>query len=177
MADEHPDLEAVGGAMREEWRAEQEAATRDAAEGFQHRQTLQDVLRDHMHRGDRLAVNVAGHRVAGVPEEIGADLLGLRTLFGRVDVHLAPGVPLWFEIYERAAAGGSRGVDVAGGSFVRALQLRESDEAATVGTVFDADGFDGKLRVGADWLTVIARAGAETTIPLSFVSWASALRT
>ncbi len=176
MPEEHPDLEAVGGAMREEWRADQEAATRDAAEDFHHRRTLHDAFTEHMHRGDRLAVTVAGYRVAGIPEEVGPDLLALRTLFGRIDIQLSPVVPLWYDVFERAVEGGSRGVDVAGGSFVRALQLHEQYDDATMGTVFDPDGFDGKLRVGADFVTVIARAGAETTVPLAFVSWVSKRR-
>lgn len=162
--------------MREEWRAEQEAATRDAAADWQHRRTLADLLTEHMHRGDRLAFHVAGWRVTGVPEEIGFDLLALRTLFGRVDIHLSPGVPMRFEVFEKATEGGARGVDVAGGSFRRALELREGAGDATIGTVFDPDGTDGTLRVGADFVTVVARMGAETTVPISYVSWVSARR-
>ena len=38
--------------MRAEWRAEQEAATRDAAEDWSHRQTLSTGCAAHMHPGD-----------------------------------------------------------------------------------------------------------------------------
>lgn len=176
MPDEHPDLDLVGAAMREEWRAEQEAATRDAAADWQRRRTLPELLTGHMHHGDRLAFDVAGWRVTGVPEEVGSDLVALRTVFGRVDIHLALGVPLRFEVFERATEGGRRGVDVAGGSFRRALELREGPQEVSLGTVFEPDGVDGTLRVGADFVTLVARMGAETTVPISYVSWVSARR-
>ena len=79
----HPDLVATGAAMREAWRAEQEAAARDARESWTHRQTVTDRLRAHMHRGDTLTVTVAGHRLIGTVEEVGDDLLALRTPSGR----------------------------------------------------------------------------------------------
>jgi hypothetical protein len=176
MPGEHPDLDMIGAVMREEWRAEQEAATRDAASEWQHRRTLPDLLTEHLHRGDRLAFHVAGWRVTGVPEEVGADLVALRAVFGRVDVHLAPGVPVCFELFERSTAEGGRGVDAAGGSFRRALELREGGDEVSIGTVFDPDGVDGRLRVGADHVTITARMGAEMTVPIAHVSWVSARR-
>jgi hypothetical protein len=172
----HPDLAGTGASMREEWRTEQEAATRDAAESWQHRRTLVDLVTEHMHRGDRLAVTVAGQRFAGVPEEVGEDLIALRTLFGRVDIHITSGVPLWYEIFERAATGGGRGSNVAGGRFHTALTFHEHDSEASVGTMMDPDGLDGKLTVGKDHVRIVARAGAETVIPLQFVAWVSPRR-
>ena len=59
---QHPDLAATSAAMRAAWREEQEAATRDAAEDWHHRQTLVDRLRAHMHRGDGVTVTVLGRR-------------------------------------------------------------------------------------------------------------------
>ncbi len=100
----HPDLGAAGASMREKWRAEQEAAMKDAVESRAHRLTLQDRFREHMHRGDRIAVTVAGRRIAGVPEEIGADLLAVRTLFARVDIHLSPTIPFSYELVEKRTA-------------------------------------------------------------------------
>lgn len=173
---EHPDLQGVGGAMREEWRAEQEAATADAAADYFRRRTMQEHLRELMHRGDRLAVTVAGFRMAGVPEEVGNDLLAIRALFGRVDIQLSPFVPLWFEPVERATAGGDRGTEVAGGSFYRALQMREQENLCTIGTVFDPDGFDGRLSVASDFVIIYGMAGAQVTVPIAQVAWVSGLR-
>ena len=171
----HPDLDPAAAAMRAEWREEQDAATAAAAEAKHRRMTVRDRFEEHMHRGDRLAVIAAGQRLVGVPEEIGDDFVALRTLSGRVDVHLTPSVPIYFEVYERAASGGDRGVDAAG-SFVNALVRHEGDREVTLGTVFDADGIDGRVNVGADHVVLIGRAGAETVIPLAQVSWVSARR-
>ena len=172
----HPDLGAAGATMREAWRAEQEAATKDAVEARAHRQTLQDRFREHMHRGDRIAVTVAGQRIAGVPEEIGDDLLAVRTLSGRVDIHLSPTIPFWYEIVEKPQEGGHRGSDSAGGRFVGALLAREQEAQATIGTIFDADGIEGKLVVGTDHVVIVARAGKETTVPIAHVTWVAPTR-
>jgi hypothetical protein len=172
----HPDLGATGASMREQWRAEQEAAMKDAVESRAHRLTLQDRFREHMHRGDRIAVTVAGRRIAGVPEEIGADLLAVRTLLARVDIHLCPTIPFWYELVEKSPQGGHRGSDSAGGTFQGALLVREQDAHATIGTIFDADGIDGKLVVGTDHVVIVARTGKETTVPIAQVSWVAPTR-
>ena len=102
------------------WRAEQDAATRDAAEDWAHRQTLEDRLRAHMHRGDEITVTIGGHRVVGTVEEVGTDLLALRSSSGRVDVHLTPTIPFFFEVATHAHQGGHRGSDArAAGSATR----------------------------------------------------------
>lgn len=174
----HPDLAAAGASLREEWRAEQEAATRDAHESLRHRLTLADRLREHMHRGDRLAVVVCGtQRFMGTVVEVGTDLVAVRTSFaGRIDVHLAAGVPFAYEVFERATGGGHRGDGAAGGRFHHALVRREQDAEVTLGTVHDPDGVDARLVVGADHVVLVARAGAETVVPISQVAWVSARR-
>ncbi|MGQ0825023.1 MAG: hypothetical protein ACT4OX_08370 [Actinomycetota bacterium] len=172
----HPDLAPAAAAMREEWRTEQEAATADAAQDWYHRKSLVDVFREHMHCGDRIAIVVTGWRVVGVPEEVGDDLVAIRTLGGRVDVHLAPTIPLWHELYEHSTEGGHRGVDAAGGRFVNALMMHEGEMEATVGTVFDPGGMDGRLSVGADHVVIVARGGAQTFVPIAQVAWVSPRR-
>lgn len=173
----HPDLAAAAAALREEWRAEQEAATRDAHESLRHRLTLADRLREHMHRGDRLAVVVCGvQRFVGTVVEVGADLVAVRSPFaGRIDVHLAAGVPFAYEVFERGG-GGHRGDGAAGGRFHHALVRREQDAEVTLGTVHDPAGVDARLVVGADHVVLVARAGAETVVPISQVAWVSARR-
>jgi hypothetical protein len=173
----HPDLAGAGGAMREEWRAEQEAATADAAEQWRHRRTLADRFTEHMHSGDRIAITIAGQRFTGIPEETGPDLVALRTISGRVDVHVAPGIPLSYEVYERSASSGGRGNANAGGRFRNALLHHEHGTEVTVGTLIQPDGIDGRLEVGVDHVKVTARAGAETVVTLDTITWVSPRRT
>jgi hypothetical protein len=167
---EHPDLADTSAAMRAEWRAEQEAATRDAVEDWALRQTLEDRLRAHMHRGDDVAITVVGHRIAGTAEEVGPDLLALRTQAGRVDVHLTATIPFWFEVATRATEGGHRGSDAAGGRFRAALMMRGTDARVALGTRDHPDGIDGSLVVGADHV-VLTRAGSEIVVPIADVAW------
>ena len=173
---QHPDLAAAGAAMRAAWREDQEAATRDAAEDWAHRQTLSDRLRAHMHRGDVLAVTVAGTHFVGLVEEVGGDLLAVRTPTGRVDIHLAPTVPLLVEVATRAIEGGHRGTDAAGGRFIQALRARERDPRATVGTVHDPTGVDGHLVVGADHVVIGRASAGELVVPLAGVAWVAPCR-
>jgi hypothetical protein len=63
--------------MREEWRTEQEAVTHDAAEQWRHSRTLLDLARDHMHRGDLVAVTAAGHEAVGEIVEVARDRIAL----------------------------------------------------------------------------------------------------
>jgi hypothetical protein len=175
--DGHPDLAGASAAMREEWRAEQEAAAADAAEQWRHRRTLADRVTEHMHAGDRLAIMVAGYRITGIPEETGPDLLALRTIFGRVDVHVAPGIPMTYEVYERSASTGGRGNAMAGGQFRNALLHHEHDTEATLGLLTEPDGIDGRLEVGVDHVKVIARAGAETVVTFDTITWVGPRRT
>ena len=154
----HPDLGAAGATMREAWRAEQEAATKDAVEARAHRQTLQDRFREHMHRGDRIAVTVAGQRIAGVPEEIGDDLLAVRTLSGRVDIHLSADDPVLVRDRRETTRKAATAVPIPrAGASVGALLAREQEAQATIGTIFDADGIEGQLVVGTDHVVIVAR--------------------
>ena len=61
-----------------------------------------------MHAGDRIAVAGGDQRFTGMVEETGDDLVALRCVFGRVDIHLIAGVPLSIEIHEHATSGGDR---------------------------------------------------------------------
>jgi hypothetical protein len=167
------DADELRARLRGEWRAEQEAAARDAVEAWAQGRALVDVLRDHMHRGDTLAVTVGGVRFTGVADEVGADLLALRTAAGRVDVQLAPTVPVLVEVAGRAARGGHRGADVAGGSFRQAL-VRRAGADVVVGVVGAPEPLAGRLAVGADHVTVATRGGPDATVALAHVAWARA---
>ncbi len=172
---EHPDLSSVGAAMRSRWAEEQEDATRDAHEHWQRAQTLRDWFIQAMHAGDRIAVTIVDQRFTGTVDEVGDDLLGLRAIFGRVDLHVAPGIPMHIELVDHPTAGGHRGGT--DGSFAVAVAARDPKSDMSVGTPFHPEGIDGLLTAGRDFVTVKARAGAVTVIPLAQVAWVCNRRT
>jgi hypothetical protein len=157
--------------MREEWRAEQESVTHDAAEQWRHSRTLLDLARDHMHRGDRVAITVAGHRAVGEIIEVPRDRIAvLDDLAGaRVDVHVTDAIPLAFSVIERARAGGRSGARTA--TFrARLLELEAAGSLVAVATSMGADRLTGTLSVGTDLVVIATPAGAETVIALSAVA-------
>ena len=173
--DRPPDLGAAGAAMREEWRAEQEAATRDAAEQWRHSRTLLDLARDHMHRGDRVAITVAGHRAVGAIIEVASDRIAL--LDGsddgaRSDVHVTDALPLAFSVVERARSGGRTGARTS--SFrARLLELEAAGSPVVLATAIGPDPFTGNLSVGTDLVVIATGAGTEFVVALSAVAFVS----
>ncbi len=170
----HPDLTGVGAEMRAEWRAEQEDATVDAAAQWRHGRTMEDWLGERMHAGDRVAVIVGDQRFAGYVEETSDDLLAIRAAYGRVDVHLVPGLPIFVEIYDHATSGGSRARSRR--TFRDALLERDGRDDQSIGCFHDFEGLDGTVYVGKDFVSVVAKLGAETVVPLQSVVWAAARR-
>jgi hypothetical protein len=171
---QHPDLAAVGGDMREQWRAETDAATADAAAQWRHSRTLVDWLTERMHAGDRIQVAIGDQRFMGTVEEAGADLVAIMAVFGRVDIHVMPSLPLFIEIHDKASAGGERAMT--NRTFRAALLARDGRDDLTVGTVHDPEGLDGALYVGSDFVSVVAKLGRETVVPLDSVTWVSPRR-
>jgi hypothetical protein len=166
----NPDARAVDAAVKTEWRAEQEAATADALDGFRHERTLRDVALETVHRGDRLSVTLPNAHFLGTVEAVGDDLLSLRAVSGRVDLHLHPALPLMLQVGERARDGGTRET-LGDGDFRGALLAREAAGEVTLGCVLLSEPIDGKLVVGKDHVCVVRRGGGETFIPLSSVSY------
>jgi len=165
----HPDLAGVGAKMRSEWAAEQHDAIADAQEQWNRNQTFRDWLTDAMHAGDRLAVTVVDQRFTGTIEEVGDDIVGLRCIFGRVDLQLLPGIPLYIELVDHPTSGGHRGKTDA--SFAASLIARDPKADTSVGTVFHPEGLDGQVTAGKDFVTIKARAGAVTVVPLTQIAW------
>ena len=56
------------------------------------------------------------------------------------------------------------------------LIARDAQPDTSVGTLHEPEGLDGTLYVGRDFVSVVARMGAETVIPLDNVVWVSARR-
>jgi hypothetical protein len=171
---DHPDLTGVVGEMRAEWRAEQEAATADAAAQWRHGRSLADWLRERMHAGDRIVVTVAAQPFVGLVEEVGDDLLALRCAFGLVEIHVGAAVPMSFEVVEHATKGGTRAISRRG--FRDALLARDAQTGVSVGTLQQPGAIDGTLLVGRDFVTVVTRTGAETVVPIAHVAWVTAAR-
>jgi hypothetical protein len=171
----HPDLAGVGAKMRSEWAAEQNDAIADAQEQWQHNQTFRDWLIDAMHAGDRLAVTVVDQRFTGTVDEVGEDMVGLRCIFGRVDIRLSQGVAFFIELVDHPKSGGHRGNTDA--SFASALMARDPQADTSVGTIFHPEGLDGQMHAGKDFVTVQARAGAVTIVPLAQIAWVCDRRT
>ncbi|MGO9877226.1 MAG: hypothetical protein ACLPVY_25890 [Acidimicrobiia bacterium] len=139
------------------------------------RQSLREWLIDAMHAGDRLAVTIVEQRFTGTVDEVGDDLLALRAIFGRIDLHLLEGIPLHIELVEHAASGGRRGETAR--SFAAVLAARDPAGDTSVGTVSHPDGLDGQVTAGSDFVITTARAGAVTVIPLAQVAWVCDRRT
>ena len=163
----------LGAALREEWRAEQEEITRDAAEVWQHARTLLDVARDYMHRGDRVVVTAARHRASGVIIEVARDRIAVFDAVSdtRVDVQVADFVPLTMHVSERARAGGRSGARAE--SFrARLLELESSETAVAIATTHSGDRIIGTIAVGVD-VVVVTGALGETVVPLTAIAAAA----
>jgi hypothetical protein len=171
----HPDLGPLGARMRSAWAQEQDDATADAQEQFQRHQSFRDWLTAAMHAGDRLACTVVDQRFTGTVEEVGEDLLALRALFGRIDIHLAPGIPLQIEVEDHPKSGGQRGRT--DGSFVAALAARDPEADTSIGTTYHPQGLDGLMTAGSDFVISRAKAGAVTVLPMTQIAWVSDRRT
>lgn len=171
----HPDLGPLGARMRSSWAQEQDDAAADAQEQFQRNQSFRDWLIAAMHAGDRIAVTIVDQRFSGTVEEIGDDLIALRAMFGRIDIHVAPGIPLQIELEDHPTSGGKRGnTDV---SFAAALAARDPNADTSIGTVYHPQGVDGIMTAGADFVISKARAGAITVLPMHQIAWVSDRRT
>jgi hypothetical protein len=171
----HPDLGPIGARMRSTWAQEQDDATADAREQFQRHQSFRDWLTAAMHAGDRLAITVVDQRFTGTVEEIGDDLIGLRAMFGRVDIHVLPGIPLQIELEDHPKSGGQRGnTDV---SFSAALAARDPEADTSIGTSYHPQGIDGVMTAGTDFVISKAKAGAVTVLPMAQIAWVANRRT
>jgi hypothetical protein len=166
----NPDATATAAAMREEYRAGSDAETSDAADEWRHRRSLRDIAIETVHRGDPIVIVMEHIRVHGEVEAVGPDLIGVRSVMGRVDVHLHDGVPMFIQVGERVKEGGARET-VADGDFRSALLARERFGEVTLGSTFQTEPHDGKLVVGADHVCLIGRGGGETYFPFSSIAF------
>ena len=168
------DLRTAAARVRAEWRADEEQWATAAHEQWRHTRTLLDVARDHLHRGDTIALRWAGAPapVTGRVLEVAGDALALDTVGGQVHVPLGAGVPIAWRVVERAVHGGRRSGDPL--TFRARLLELESAGAAVAVAAFDDEVLCGTLRVGRDHVEVAA-ADVTWVVALSAVRWVRVL--
>jgi len=155
--------------MRDEWRAEQEAAGRDAQEHWRHTRSLVDVAIGWQHRGDGIEVVLPAVRFRGTVEEVAPDLLALRTESGRVDVHLAGAAVPTVRVVAPASAGGHRTGQATGG--FRAALLAREGRAVVLGTAVDPEPWRGMLAVGRDHVVVQTGDAPPAYVPVAALTY------
>jgi len=163
-------LRAAAAHAREEWRADEQHWSAAALEQWRHTRTLVDLARDHLHRGDTIALRWPGATaaVAGRVVGVSGDAVAVATFAGRVDVALAPGAAISWRIVESATRGGSRGIT----PLTFRARLLELESLACEVDVAHLDGeiVRGVLCVGHDHVQVVA-PGASWMIALSALRW------
>jgi hypothetical protein len=166
----HPDLRSTASAMRETWRAEQEATDAEAVDDWRHRRSLRDIGLEMVHRGDPIVAILEHVRFFGDVEAVGSDLLAIRSVLGRVDVHLHDNVSMMLQVGERIRDGGAR-ESLEDGDFRSSLIARERFGEVTLGCTFTDEPFDGTLVVGCDHVCLVGRGGGETYFPFGSVAY------
>jgi hypothetical protein len=163
----------AAAAARAEWRADEEAWTRAAAEQWRHNRTMRDVLRDSMHRGDRLELVLPSITFAGAVAAVGDDVVVLDAIDGLIDVNVAAQMPFLVRVLERAHTGGTRGMPVTT-LRARALELETDGSEVRVGCSTLPSVLEGRVQVGRDHLGVVDRDGGEIVVPFGVVAWIGA---
>jgi hypothetical protein len=148
-----PTLEAPASALREEWRLEEEEYTRAAEQHWAHSRTLRDVARELMHRGDRVALELAGTVYRGTVVAVGDDYLELATAAGSIDVRIAA-TPLVVRVIERVDAGGCRAEPGSPTFRARLLEHEMIGGDLVVGTTSGSGSLQGSIVVGRDQVRV-----------------------
>jgi hypothetical protein len=166
----------AAAAARAEWRADEGEWTAAAYEQWCHGRRLVDRARDHLHRGDTIAIELsAGRVVTGTVAGVADDLLALRTAAGRLDVRLdADGRVAW-RVVTHAPDGGGRGIAL--DSFrARLLELEADRRRVELGTRVGDGVMRGRIEVGFDHAAVVDDAGVTSAVVgMGALEWVRAL--
>lgn len=165
-----PALEAPASALREEWRLEEEEYTRAAEQHWAHGRTLRDVARALMHRGDRVALQLADAVYRGTIVAVGDDYLELATAAGSVDVRITA-TPLVVRVIERANAGGCRAEPGSQTFRARLLEHEMIGGELVVGTTSGSGPLQGSIVVGRDQVRVTSDQ-SDAYLPIEAIAWA-----
>ena len=171
----HPDDDDLwsAGALRAAWRDEEAEWSRAALERWQHEQTLVDVLRECMYRGDTVAVRFAAHTFTGVLTSVGDDVARIAAPDGAVDVRVTARLPAVVRVVRAARRGGTRGDATVTTFWARLRQLDRTEVQLGVHPTDDV--VDGTLLVGRDQVGVTDRDGGRAYVPIGSVSWVRAV--
>jgi hypothetical protein len=166
-----PELDdiATAAALRAEWQAEEAEWSRAASDRWEHERSLVDVLRDCMHRGDTVALDVGEQRFTGLLTSVGTDVVRVAGPDGAVDVRIAAAVPVVARVVAHARQGGGRG-DASVSTFVARLRQLERTRVR-VGVCARHEPIEGELRVGRDQLSVTEGDDRRTYVPMGSVCW------
>jgi len=177
----------AAAAARAEWRSDEEEWAAAALEQWRHGRTLVDAAREHLHRGDTIAIATAGSRLppTGVVIGVADDVIAIESRgpladvhladVRRVDVHMVPGAPIAWRVLHRAAHGGTRGIAL--GSFrARLLELEMTGARVELGASIGEDQHRGSLTVGRDHVVLVDADDHDEdprtwVIALSAVQW------
>jgi hypothetical protein len=165
---ERAGIDDAAAAARAMWREDEEEWTRAAVEQWHHGRTLVDVLRDHLHRGDTVAVTVGSTTVTGVLEAVGDDVVSVATHDGHAHARVGADTPVVLRVVSRAPFGGTRGRPIT--TFrARVLEV-EADEIEVEVVTIAGDTTRGELRVARDHVRVLSADG-ETCVSFGAVAW------
>ena len=165
-----PELDlATAAALRAEWRAEEAEWSRAARERWEHGRSLVDVLRDCMHRGDTVAVEVGPLTFTGTVRSVGDDVVRIETPEGSVDVRVAPDTPAVVRIVTSARAGGGRG-DASVPTFLARLRQLERSRVR-LGLRGPRESIEGEVLVARDHVSVVDGDGRRAYVPIGSVCW------
>jgi len=157
----------AAAAARAEWRAEEESWIRAAHERWEHGRSLVDVVRDCMHRGDRVTFVLSSTTVAGAVVAVGTDVARVATVEGAVDVAISSASP----VVVRVAPGRNPGTRGDGTVTTFAARLRELDGAVVDVAANDGDELRGRLRRGRDHVRVDDGDRGSAYVPIGSVVW------
>jgi hypothetical protein len=160
------ELSEAAGAVRAQWRADEEEWSRAALEHWEHGRTLADVARDCLHRGDQVTVAFPSIGWSGVVVGVGHDVARIDAVAGSVDVRLAADAPFVLRVH--AGSGTPARRDAAVTTFTARLRELDGTEV-NIGTS-DAV-LEGRLRVGRDQLRLTDADGASAYVPIGSVWW------
>ena len=159
---------AAASEVRAGWRADEEAWTRAAFERWQHGQSLADVARGCMHRGDTVRLGFAAATFTGAIVGVGTDIVCVATVAAeRVDVALGSGAPFVLRVVP-ARGGGGRGDGTV--TTFRA-RLRELDGTRVDVGLADGRALTGVLHAGVDHVQTVDDDGARAYAPTGSVAW------